>query len=158
MRKFLSAAMVAATLSLGTTSGGLVSSTVASAGSPVQDAAYAVTMERVGGSLHSYYKKKYPAPTLNWNADGCSIPPKLSSHPVLTLRKSQFKQSCNRHDFGYRNHGKSGISRSTVDSVFRSNMKRQCNTIYGPGFKRTACKLDADLFYAAVRAKGGSYW
>ena len=28
----------------------------------------------------------------------------------------EFQKSCDRHDFGYRNHGLSGVSRSAVDT------------------------------------------
>ena len=123
----------------------------------IQTAARIVTMERVYGSYYRIYKERYPQ-ALDWNNNGCSVP---FSVPIIDHYKNLFQKSCDRHDFGYRNHGKSGYDRSSVDSRFYSNMRYQCVVVYDDWYDlpaRGLCYTAADKFYNAVRLFGGGSW
>lgn len=167
MKKFMAATLMAVSLSAGATSGALVPSSPASAEvvarrSPVNEAAYKVTVERVYGPLYGHYKAKYPK-KLNWNNNGCSFP-----KPILEVRGvgkalrhygAKFEKSCDRHDFGYRNHGRSGVSRKTVDRRFRDNMYYQCDRQHIDGLPPwLACRAAAKVIFEAVDTFGYRYW
>jgi hypothetical protein len=114
-------------------------------------------MERVYGSNYRIYKAHYPY-ALNWGNNGCSVP---FSVPIVDHYKNLFQKSCDRHDFGYRNHGRSGYSRSSVDSRFLSNMNYQCLVVYDDWYDvpaRGLCYSAADKFYDAIRLFGGGFW
>lgn len=123
----------------------------------LRSAARVVTMERVYGSNYRIYKAHYPY-ALNWGNNGCSVP---FSVPIVDHYKNLFQKSCDRHDFGYRNHGRSGYSRSSVDSRFLSNMNYQCLVVYDDWYDvpaRGLCYSAADKFYDAIRLFGGGFW
>lgn len=132
-------------------------------------AAQAVTREQVYGPLYGRYKTQFP--TLNWGTNGCSIPTVTATiggpvgqaakayNAVAATYSSVFKKSCDRHDFGYRNHDLTGISRATVDSRFNDNMKKQCDVQYTDGLPPwLACRAAAKTMYTAVQVFGGSHW
>lgn len=92
---------------------------------------------------------------LDWSTDGCSAPIVGS-----TGRTFDFRTACHRHDFGYRNfkvidNGKwwTPAMRQRIDTVFRQDMLRDCNT--RPRTARKLCRAWATTFYRAVRAYSG---
>jgi Prokaryotic phospholipase A2 len=123
----------------------------------VQAAARTVTTELVYGSYYRIYKERYPN-ELDWSNDGCSVP---FSVPIANHYKDLFEKSCDRHDFGYRNHDKSGYDRQTVDSRFLTNMSHQCEVVYDDPWDipaRVLCNDAAQVFYLAVRRFAGGHW
>jgi len=130
----------------------------------VREAARAVTTERVYGSLDGRYKQRYPN-QLNWNNNGCSIPTSViedispAAADVLRHFGGKFERSCDRHDFGYRNHGLHGYSRFTVDIRFCDNMRHQCDVLHIDGLPPwLACRAAANTFYTVVNLLGGRWW
>ena len=135
-----------------------------------------VAAEVVHGSLYGKDKKAYPQ--LNWTHDGCSVPvweiAVFSGAAALAAAyyKSLFVDSCNRHDFGYRNFGKNTSSpgphykfdptrtrKNAIDSRFKSNMKVECSQDFSHWYQivnREACYGAADAFYEAVSHFGDS--
>jgi hypothetical protein len=84
----------------------------------------------------------------DWGTDYCSASP---DNPL----GFDFKLSCWRHDFGYRNYkaiGAFGANKSRVDSAFYSDLKRKCAT-YG-SVVRPACYSLAWTYYQAVSVFG----
>lgn len=86
---------------------------------------------------------------LDWSTDYCSDSP---DNPL----GFDFKLSCARHDFGYRNYKRLGIFTSTVksrvDSAFYEDLKRKCATY--SWVVRGACYSLAWTYYQAVKAFG----
>ncbi|NUT38135.1 MAG: phospholipase [Hamadaea sp.] len=86
---------------------------------------------------------------LDWSTDYCSSSP---DNPI----GFDFKLSCARHDFGYRNHKKLGIftsaAKDRVDSAFYEDLKRKCATY--SWVVRGACYSLAWTYYQAVRQFG----
>jgi hypothetical protein len=125
-------------------------------------AARAVTLERVYGPLYGKYKAMYPN-ALNWNNNGCSFPSWMYDirglGSVINHYGGEFQKSCDRHDFGYRNHGKSGIGRHRVDIRFRDNMYHQCDVNHIDGLPAwLACRGAAKLIFEVVDSFGGRFW
>jgi hypothetical protein len=125
-------------------------------------AARAVTLERVYGPLYGKYKAMYPN-ALNWNNDGCSFPSWMYDirglGSVINHYGGEFQKSCDRHDFGYRNHGKSGVGRHAVDIRFRDNMYHQCDVNHIDGLPAwLACRGAAKLIFEVVDSFGGRFW
>ena len=90
----------------------------------------------------------------DWSTDLCSAP--LVGN---TGRSFNFSNACRRHDFGYRNHGLSGVGRATVDRRFRDNMYHQCDvnhTDFLPPW--VACRAAAKLIFEVVDQFGGRFW
>ena len=85
----------------------------------------------------------------DWSTDYCSDSP---DNPL----GFDFKLSCARHDFGYRNYKKLGLFTSTVksrvDSAFYEDLKRKCATYNY--FVRPACYSLAWTYYQAVKSFG----
>ena len=86
---------------------------------------------------------------LDWSTDLCSSSP---DNPL----GFDFKLSCARHDFGYRNNKKLGIFTSTVksrvDLAFYNDLKRKCATY--SWVVRPACYSLAWTYYEAVKNFG----
>ena len=96
----------------------------------------------------------------DWSSDGCSAP--LVGDTGLSFN---FRDSCRRHDFGYRNlkllerrYGMgstywNGTTRRRADQQFLADMKAHCRaraiTLQG------SCFVWAQTYYAAVRVAGG---
>jgi phospholipase A2-like protein len=125
-------------------------------------AARAVTLERVYGPLYGRYKAMYPN-ALNWNNDGCSFPSWMYDirglGSVISHYRGEFQKSCDRHDFGYRNHEKSGVGRHAVDLRFRDNMYHQCDVNHIDGLPVwVACRGAAKLIFEVVDSFGGRFW
>lgn len=133
--------------------------TPASAAPTVAQAAREVSQERVFGSKYGHYKSTSPySYKLNWNNNGCSSP---FDNRVSNFYEGVFEKSCDRHDFGYRNHGVSGLSRLAIDDRFHANMDHQCLVRYDDAWDlpaRGLCYKASDAFYLAVRVGGGSHW
>jgi hypothetical protein len=125
-------------------------------------AARAVTLERVYGPLYGRYKAMYPN-ALNWNNNGCSFPSWMYDirglGSVIRHYRGEFQKSCDRHDFGYRNHEKSGVGRHRVDIRFRDNMYHQCDVNHIDGLPAwLACRGAAKLIFEVVDSFGGRFW
>jgi hypothetical protein len=85
---------------------------------------------------------------LNWSTDYCSSSP---DNPL----GFNFKLSCYRHDFGYRNYKEMGVFSShkdRLDSAFYEDLRRVCATY--SVWVRPACYSLAWTYYQAVRAFG----
>jgi len=86
---------------------------------------------------------------LDWSTDYCSDSP---DNPL----GFDFKLSCARHDFGYRNNKRLGTFTSDVkarvDSAFYEDLKRKCATY--SWVVRGACYSLAWTYYQAVKAFG----
>lgn len=87
-----------------------------------------------------------------WKSDGCSGP---------AVRKTEFRNACERHDFGYRNfgHGKHTIRprdgmRARIDSWFLDDMRRICERRHN-GDAEDDCRTAAYGNFLGVR-EGGS--
>ncbi|KAK1757955.1 prokaryotic phospholipase A2-domain-containing protein [Echria macrotheca] len=91
---------------------------------------------------------KNPA-NLDWSSDGCSSSP---DNPF----GFPFVPACHRHDFGYRNYKAqnrfTSDGRLRIDTNFKNDLYYQCSGVSASG----VCKALADVYYAAVRAFGGS--
>jgi Prokaryotic phospholipase A2 len=80
----------------------------------------------------------------DWSTDYCSSSP---DNPL----GFDFRLSCARHDFGYRNYkavGQFSANKSRVDSAFYADMKRKCATYNF--VVRPACYSLAWTYYQAV--------
>ncbi|TLS29610.1 hypothetical protein PpBr36_00878 [Pyricularia pennisetigena] len=90
-------------------------------------------------------------PTLDWTSDGCTSSP---DNPL----GFPFTPACNRHDFGYQNYRiQNRFSQSNkfnIDNNFLLDLNTQCNGLNI--IARGTCRALADVYYAAVRAFGGS--
>ena len=84
----------------------------------------------------------------DWSDNGCTASP---DNPL----GFDFRQSCQRHDFGYRNYKAQSRftdpAKATIDDNFREDMYNQCAT---EGALQGLCRGVADLYYAAVREFG----
>lgn len=86
----------------------------------------------------------------NWTTDYCSSSP---DNPL----GFDFRLSCYRHDFGYRNYkeiGQFSANKSRLDSAFYEDLKRKCNTY--SSWVRPACLSLAWTYYQAVSVFGGA--
>jgi len=85
----------------------------------------------------------------DWSTDYCSDSP---DNPL----GFDFKLSCARHDFGYRNYKRLALftaaAKNRVDSAFYEDLKRKCATYNF--FVRGACYSLAWTYYQAVKAFG----
>ncbi|WUJ07034.1 phospholipase [Actinoplanes sp. NBC_00393] len=84
----------------------------------------------------------------DWGTDYCSASP---DNPL----GFDFKLSCWRHDFGYRNYkaiGAFSANKSRIDSAFYADLKRRCAT-YATAV-RPACYSLAWTYYQAVSVFG----
>jgi hypothetical protein len=85
----------------------------------------------------------------DWSTDYCSDSP---DNPL----GFDFRLSCARHDFGYRNYKKLSLftasTKARVDSAFYEDLKRKCATY--SIWVRGACYSLAWTYYQAVKAFG----
>lgn len=88
--------------------------------------------------------------SLNWTDDGCSYSPDYPSG-------YNFLNSCQRHDFGYRNYKAQGrftdAGRLRIDENFKADLYNECAKY--SGLSDDFCRGLADAYYAAVRVFGG---
>ncbi|KAJ9605633.1 hypothetical protein H2200_009482 [Cladophialophora chaetospira] len=86
---------------------------------------------------------QYP-PQLDWSSNGCSF---STDNPL----GFDFLQSCQRHDFGYRNYKAQGRfdddGKARIDNNFKSDMYNECSS---EGDLEVVCDGVADLYYEAV--------
>ena len=90
----------------------------------------------------------WSAYAFDWSTDYCSSSP---DNPL----GFDFRLSCARHDFGYRNYKKMSAfpaNKPRIDSAFYEDLKRVCAG-YG-GATKTACNSTAWTYYQAVKAFG----
>ena len=87
--------------------------------------------------------------TLIWTSDGCSDSP---DNPL----GFNFKPSCHRHDFGYRNYKAQARftddAKNKIDKNFKDDMDDECNK--EKLLERVACKALAEVYYEAVQEFG----
>lgn len=96
---------------------------------------------------------------LNWSSDGCSyVPDKVRG-------VYDFKPSCRRHDFGYRNYKKqnrcSQKFKDSIDQNFKKDMKNYCHNKYKHWYQKgekKLCQEAADKYYDGVRDFGKVAW
>lgn len=91
----------------------------------------------------------YASYRFDWSTDYCSYSP---DNPL----GFDFRMSCWRHDFGYRNYKAAGsfsANKARLDSAFYNDLLRKCDT-YSSGV-RPACDALAWTYYQAVKAFGG---
>ncbi len=84
----------------------------------------------------------------DWSTDGCSASP---DQPL----GFDFRISCQRHDFGYRNYRAAGQfpgHKARLDDAFHADLRRRCDTY--PTALRAACRSLAWTYYNAVRVFG----
>lgn len=84
----------------------------------------------------------------NWSTDFCSSSP---DNPL----GFNFRLSCHRHDFGYRNYKEMGVfsaHKDRLDDAFYQDLRRVCAT--HSSWVRPACYSLAWTYYQAVRAFG----
>ena len=84
----------------------------------------------------------------DWSTDYCSVSP---DQPL----GFDFRLSCHRHDFGYRNYkaiGQFSANKARVDSTFYADLKRKCGTY--SSVVRPACVSLAWTYYQAVSVFG----
>jgi len=84
----------------------------------------------------------------DWSTDYCSSSP---DNPL----GFDFRLSCNRHDFGYRNYkaaGQFSPNKSRLDSAFYADLRRRCDRYNA--WVRPACDSLAWTYYQAVRVFG----
>ncbi|MEU8571088.1 phospholipase [Streptomyces pathocidini] len=85
----------------------------------------------------------------DWSTDYCSGAPDIPFG-------FDFRQSCARHDFGYRNYKAAGgfaANKQRLDEAFFVDLRRVCNrTTTG---SRALCESTAWMYYQAVRNFGG---
>ena len=90
--------------------------------------------------------EKPHADQLDWSSDSCSYSP---DDPL----GYEFTESCDRHDFGYRNYKAqtrfNEDTRLTIDDNFLADMNGSCGD-------DSTCRGVATLYYEAVRQFGGS--
>jgi hypothetical protein len=85
----------------------------------------------------------------DWSTDYCSTSP---DQPL----GFDFRLSCHRHDFGYRNYkavGQFPENKSRIDDAFYYDLRTKCATY--SVWVRSACYSLAWSYYQAVRAFGG---
>lgn len=82
---------------------------------------------------------------LDWTSDSCSLSP---DQPL----GHDFSESCDRHDFGYRNYTRqerfTEQNRRAIDDNFRDDMYYSCRD-------EVVCEGTANVYYWAVREFGG---
>lgn len=84
----------------------------------------------------------------DWSTDLCSGSP---DNPL----GFDFRLSCHRHDFGYRNYKQVGqftANKPRLDDAFYADLGRTCDTY--PSGVRPACDALAWIYYQAVRQFG----
>ena len=97
---------------------------------------------------------------LDWSSDGCSVP--VVREPERSIPQGfDFRASCERHDFGYRNQKAQGRfteeSRRALDDGFRADMGAVCGQQGGWfGFRTRLCDHIADDYYFWVRSCGAN--
>ncbi|MDQ3728545.1 MAG: phospholipase [Actinomycetota bacterium] len=90
-------------------------------------------------------------PRMDYTDDGCSA-------PVLGSKglSYDFTESCERHDFGYRNAKRLGVFdqlKDRIDLIFAKDMRASCEEVMV--FARKNCRFIATAYYAGVRGAGG---
>jgi Prokaryotic phospholipase A2 len=81
----------------------------------------------------------------DWSTDLCSASP---DNPL----GFDFRLSCHRHDFGYRNYKQVGqfpANKARLDDAFYADLKRKCATY--ASYVRPACYSLAWVYYQAVK-------
>jgi hypothetical protein len=87
----------------------------------------------------------------DWSTDYCSVGP---DQPL----GFDFRLSCGRHDFGYRNYTAAGLfsaNKARVDDAFYADMRIKCTTYNA--YIRPSCYSVAWTYYEAVHTFGGLY-
>jgi hypothetical protein len=102
--------------------------------------------------------RRLQPPPFDWSSDGCSFG-ELSG----PFRES-FNRACDRHSFGYRNYGGTGLAldrtearRARIDDRLRDDLNGVCRGLHA-GLMETPCLAAAQTVYAAARAQGSSWF
>lgn len=96
-----------------------------------------------------YRKRQICDARFDWSNDGCSNVPDTGT-------AFDFRYSCIRHDFGYRNYKGFAIftegNKKRIDDKFLTDMKAHCSARAFP--LKPSCYSTAYTYYAGVRALG----
>jgi hypothetical protein len=102
--------------------------------------------------------KRVQPPPFNWSSDGCSF------GEITGPFRESFNRACDRHDFGYRNYGGTGLAldrtetrRTRVDDRLRDDLNGVCRSQHA-GLTETPCLAAAQAIYATVRSQGSSWF
>lgn len=101
-----------------------------------------------------------PADGLDWSSDGCSVP--ILREPQRSIPQGfDFRASCERHDFGYRNLKAQGRFtedvRRRMDDGFRADMDAVCAEQSGWfGLRTVYCRHVAEDYHFWVRSCGAT--
>ncbi len=97
-------------------------------------------------------------PPFDWSADGCSF------GEISGPFRDSFNRACNRHDFGYRNYGGTGLAldrtegrRTRIDDRLRDDLNTICRSEHR-GLLETPCLAAAQAVYAGARSMGRSWF
>lgn len=136
----------------------IVLASVVPIGIPTRDGAVAIYFRSTAEFL---VLKRLRSGGYDWSDDGCSVPTRLQmSVRAMRYAAYVFVDECRHHDFAYRNFGghlgldRSDAHRAVVDRHFYEQMKRRCGRLGRGRLQRTVCRVNAGVFYAAVRAFG----
>jgi hypothetical protein len=101
-----------------------------------------------GWNTARLHRTAWTAYAFDWSTDSCSGSP---DNPL----GFDFRLSCQRHDFGYRNYKAVGLfpsAKARLDNAFYADLKRRCTTY---NFViRPACLSLAWTYYQAVKIFG----
>ncbi|MFO0648766.1 MAG: phospholipase A2 [Polyangiales bacterium] len=97
-------------------------------------------------------------PPFDWSADGCSF------GEISGPFRESFNRACNRHDFGYRNYGGTGLAldrtegrRTRIDDRLHEDLNAICRSEHR-GLLETPCMAAAQAVYAGARSMGQSWF
>jgi hypothetical protein len=132
----------------------LAIATPAAAVTPQQKAAVLSQFTQTSASSYNSWnsarqnQSAWSAYRFDWSTDLCSASP---DQPL----GFDFRLSCHRHDFGYRNYKAAGTfpaTKSRLDDAFYADLKRKCATYNS--VVRPACNALAWTYYQAVKTFG----
>jgi hypothetical protein len=95
-------------------------------------------------------RDRWSSYAFDWSTDYCSVSP---DNPL----GFDFRLSCHRHDFGYRNYKATGLfpaAKPRLDKAFHADLKRKCGTY--SAVVRPACLSLAWTYYQAVKRFGST--
>lgn len=98
-------------------------------------------------------------PPFDWSSNGCNFGEVTGPFHAL------FNRACDRHDFGYRNFGGSGLQldrsearRLRIDQRLHTDLEDLCAHSYADTPPRTACRAAAASVYATVIGAGSPWF
>ncbi|MFD1321868.1 phospholipase A2 [Micromonospora sonneratiae] len=97
---------------------------------------------------------RYSEYGFNWSDNGCSNP--ADTKFTYEYGNDFFRVPCQRHDFGYRNHGSTWGYKNVIDNTMLYDMNQLCaHELWGG---RQRCESSASNYYWGVWLFGGIFW